>query len=92
MNIKAKTHSSVVIFRVYYKLMNTNISPRALRSSPKGSTMLIKANIGKSSVTIPQTLYWDQINRNTLCKIEDTNLLKRKESQNQVQIIEHEKH
>ena len=66
LNIKAETYSSVVIFRVYYKLMNANIFLRALRSSPKGSTMLIEVNIGKSSVTVPKTLNWDQITRNTL--------------------------
>ena len=66
LNIKAETYSSVVIFRVYYKLMNANIFLRALRSSPKGSTMLIEANIGKSSVAVPKTLSWDQIIRNTL--------------------------
>ena len=72
--------------------MNTNISLRALRSSPKGLTMLIEANIGKSSVTVPKTLSWDQITRNTLWKIEDANLpkKKKKESQNPVQIIEHD--
>ena len=52
--------------------------------------MLIKANIGKSSVTVPKTLSWDQITRTTLWKIEDANLPKRKESQNPVQIIEHD--
>ena len=52
--------------------------------------MLIEANIGKSSVTVPKTLSWDQITRNTLWKIEDANLPMRKESQNPVQIIEHD--
>ena len=52
--------------------------------------MLIEANIGKSSVTVPKTLSWDQITRSTLWKIEDANLPKRKESQNPVQIIEHD--
>ena len=70
--------------------MNTNISPRALRSSPKGSTMLIEANIGKCSVTVLKTLSWDQITRNTLSKIKDANLPRRKESQNPIQIIEHD--
>ena len=70
--------------------MNTNISPRALRSSPKGSTMLTEANIGKSSVTVPKTLSWDQITRNTLWKIEDANIPRKKKSQNPLQIIEHD--
>ena len=66
--------------------MNTNISLRALQSSPKGSTMLIEVNIGKSSVTVPKTLSWDQIMRNTLSKIEDASLRKRKN----LQIIGHD--
>ena len=33
------------MFRIYYKWMNTNISPRALRSTLKGSTMLIHVHV-----------------------------------------------
>ena len=52
--------------------------------------MLTEAKLGKSLVTVPKTLSWNQITRNTLWKIEDASLPKRKESQNSVQIIEHD--
>ena len=41
-------------------------------------------------MTVPKTLCWDQITRNTLWKIEDANLSGKKKSQNPLQIIEHD--
>ena len=41
-------------------------------------------------MTVPKTLPCNQITRNTLSKIEDANLPKRKEYQNPVQIIKHD--
>lgn len=34
-----------IIFSVYYKLLHTNLDPRALDVSPQGQTMLMEVNL-----------------------------------------------
>uniref|UniRef100_A0A9I9DXD9 Uncharacterized protein n=1 Tax=Cucumis melo TaxID=3656 RepID=A0A9I9DXD9_CUCME len=60
----------VVSYRIYFKLMHTNLSPKALGVSLKGYTMLMEVNVQKSSMTIPKTLQWEEINQNPVWKLQ----------------------
>lgn len=59
-----------VIFRIYYKLLDTNLAPRAKEVCLKGKTMLLEANPTKFSLTVPNLLDWDQVTRNPVWNIQ----------------------
>ncbi|TYK01213.1 Enzymatic polyprotein [Cucumis melo var. makuwa] len=59
-----------VSYRIYFKLMHTNISPKALGVSPKGYTMLMEVNMEKSSMTIPRTLKWADLTKDPIWKLQ----------------------
>ncbi|KAL2542336.1 movement protein [Abeliophyllum distichum] len=69
MDIRSK--AIFIIYRVYYKVMSTNKSPKALRSFPKHETLLIEINPLHSNVSIPRRLSWDQVTQNLLWKVEN---------------------
>ncbi|KAL2525459.1 movement protein [Abeliophyllum distichum] len=51
--------------------MSTNMSPKALRSSPKNETLLIEINPLHSNVSIPRRLSWNQVTKNPLWTFEN---------------------
>ncbi|KAL2504574.1 Enzymatic polyprotein [Abeliophyllum distichum] len=51
--------------------MSTNISSKALRSSPKNETLLIEINPLHSNVAILRRLSWDQVTQNPLWTFEN---------------------
>lgn len=59
MNIKDNTKEIAIIYRVYYRLMKTTLSPRAKIVSNKGVTMLIEANHNHNSTFAPKIIKWD---------------------------------
>ncbi|TYK19826.1 polyprotein [Cucumis melo var. makuwa] len=59
-----------VSYQIYFKLMHTNLSSKALGVSPKGYTMLMEANIEKSSMTIPRTLKWAKPTKDPIWKLQ----------------------
>ena len=59
-----------LIYRVYYKLMKTTISPKAINSSTKGATMLTKSKKEHSTTFVPRMLQWDDILSNDNWKFE----------------------
>lgn len=44
----------VLMYKIYYKLMTTNLSPKALQQSPIGETLMLEANIQISDITLPE--------------------------------------
>uniref|UniRef100_A0A9I9E9B9 Uncharacterized protein n=1 Tax=Cucumis melo TaxID=3656 RepID=A0A9I9E9B9_CUCME len=59
-----------VSYRIYFKPMHTNLSPKAMGVSPKGYTMLMEVNVEKSSMTIPRNLNWDELTKNPIWKLQ----------------------
>nr|KYP59664.1 polyprotein [Cajanus cajan] len=45
-----------IIVRIYYKITKIDYNYKALRSSPKNETVLVEANLKKSSIQIPRRL------------------------------------
>lgn len=70
LNLEDRVMLYSIIFRIYYKLLHTNLAPRALEVSPQGQTMLMEVNLHKSSVTVPKLLQWDEITRNSTSSLE----------------------
>ncbi|KAA0041638.1 uncharacterized protein E5676_scaffold242G00060 [Cucumis melo var. makuwa] len=56
LELKDESLPFAVSYHIYFKLMHTNLSPKALGVSPKGYTMLMEVNVEKSSMTIPKTI------------------------------------
>ena len=62
-NLNSKTDSReiAVVYRVYYRLMKTQLAPKACLESVRGETMLMEANHSHSSIFVPRTLQWKDI-------------------------------
>ena len=62
-NLNSKTDSREisVVYRVYYRLMKTQLAPKACLESVRGETMLMEANHSHSSIFVPRTLQWKDI-------------------------------
>ncbi|XP_070034473.1 uncharacterized protein [Nicotiana tomentosiformis] len=61
MNSKINTREVAIIHRVYYRLMDTTLVPRARVESVKGVTMLMEANTNHSTVFVPRLHNWNDI-------------------------------
>jgi hypothetical protein len=51
-----------IIYRIYYKLMKTNLDPQAVIKSAGQSTLLIQSSTHDANVQIPKMIRWDDIN------------------------------
>jgi hypothetical protein len=59
-NFKPGTESIVVIYIIYYKIMNT-LAPNIQSVSPLGRTVLFDTNLTTSKVATPRQISWDEI-------------------------------
>ena len=50
-----------LIIRLYYKITRIDYNYKALRSSPKNETILVEANLRKSSIQIPKKLSHEEV-------------------------------
>ena len=69
-NTKSQVIKMALIYRIYYKVMNTTISPRAIRMSPPGHIVIMEADKTKHKTFIPKRLAWDEIIKQTDWKLE----------------------
>jgi cell division protein FtsB len=51
-----------IIYRIYYKLMKTNLDPQAVIKSVSQSTLLIQSSTHDANIQIPKMIQWDDIN------------------------------
>jgi hypothetical protein len=51
-----------IIYRIYYKLMKTNLDPQAVIKSAGQSTLLIQSSTHDANIQIPKMIRWDDIN------------------------------
>ena len=52
-----------IIYRIYYKLMKTNLDSQTIADpSPKGHTLLLQASTANSRLRVPQQIQWKDIN------------------------------
>jgi hypothetical protein len=43
-----------IIYRIYYRLMKTNLNPQAIFKDPKGSTLLIESSTQNAAISAPK--------------------------------------
>jgi hypothetical protein len=51
-----------IIYRIYYRLMKTNLNPQAIFKDPKGSTLLIESSTQNAAISAPKMIQWDKPN------------------------------
>jgi hypothetical protein len=51
-----------IIYRIYYKLMKTNLHPQAIIKDLGGSTMLIQSSTQDANIRTLKMIRWDEIN------------------------------
>jgi hypothetical protein len=51
-----------IIYRIYYRLMKTNLNPQAIFKDPKGSTLLIESSTQNAAISAPKMIQWDKLN------------------------------
>nr|KYP75454.1 hypothetical protein KK1_008189 [Cajanus cajan] len=60
-----------IIYRIYYKVMKTQLAPRALLMSPKDETTMLLVNPEKISAVVPRTLKHNELTTGLKWTIED---------------------
>jgi hypothetical protein len=50
-----------LVYRIYYKLLKTNLNPQALTKDPKDQTLLLQASSEDINVNIPKMIKWEDI-------------------------------
>lgn len=79
----------VVFLALVRPLHNTQLSPKALRSSPRDQTILVEANNKHSTTFIPRMLTWNQVTQDSKWNLQDAFEPPVEESK-LLQIVEHE--
>jgi hypothetical protein len=51
----------VIIYRIYYKLLKTNLNPQAVIKNSGNSTLLIQSSTRDANIRIPRMMKWSEI-------------------------------
>jgi hypothetical protein len=60
-NMYEGAQPSVIVYKIYYKLMKITLEPQALMESPKGKTLLLQANTSDFHVKVPTQIEWKDV-------------------------------
>ena len=55
------SRSLALVYRIYYKLLKTNLNHQALTKDPKDQTLLLQASSEDINVNIPKMIKWEDI-------------------------------
>ena len=87
-------HPLMIVYRIHYKVMGTTVTPKALRYTPPGETILLEANLENNLVVLPRKLNWENLTKSTdwdLNKIQlPRPLIEKSKQQALSQVIERE--
>ena len=61
MNFVEKAQTIAIIYRIYYKVMTTQLNPRAICQSVKDETLSLQYNPNNTQAFIPKKLKWNEI-------------------------------
>ena len=50
-----------LVYKIYYKLLKTNLNPQALTKDPKDQTLLLQASSEDINVNVPKMIKWEDI-------------------------------
>uniref|UniRef100_A0A9I9EKC4 Uncharacterized protein n=1 Tax=Cucumis melo TaxID=3656 RepID=A0A9I9EKC4_CUCME len=80
LRLKNGSYLFSIMYVLYYKMMYTNVSPKALGVSPKNYTMLMEVNLERSSMIVLKLLDWSELTRNLVWLIEHATASKTRQS------------
>ena len=58
-----RSRNILIVYKVYYKVMTSVISPNCLLSSPRDQTLIWQANEKNSTVIIPKPIPWENLTK-----------------------------
>ena len=61
MNFVEEVQTIAIIYRTYYKVMTTQLNPRAMCQSVKDKTLLLQYNSNNTQAFVPKKLKWNEI-------------------------------
>ena len=56
-----EVHTIAIIYKIYYKVMTTQLNPRVVCQSVKDETLLLQYNSNYTQVFVPKKLEWNEI-------------------------------
>ena len=61
MNFVEEAQTIIIIYRIYYKVMTTQLNPRVICQSVKDETLLLQYNPNNTQAFVPKKLKWNEI-------------------------------
>ena len=61
MNFVEETQTIAIIYRIYYKVMTTQLNPRVVCQIVKDETLLLQYNPNNTQAFVPKKLKWNEI-------------------------------
>ena len=78
LNIKTKNmifvehaQTIAIVYRIYYKVMTTQLNPRAVCQSVKDETLLLQYNPRSAQAYVPKKLKWNEITQGGNWELKD---------------------
>ena len=71
MNFVEETQTIAIIYRIYYKVMTTQLNPRVVCQSVKDETLLLQYNPNNTQAFVPKKLKWNEITRGSQWELKD---------------------
>ena len=60
-DMKEGSRPLAIIYRIYYRLMKTNLNPQAIIKDSGGSTLLIQSSTQDAHIRTPKMICWDEV-------------------------------
>ena len=71
MNFVDEVQTIAIIYRTYYKVMTTQLNPRAMCQSVKDKTLLLQYNPNNTQIFVPKKLKWNEITQRGQWELKD---------------------
>lgn len=77
-----------IIYRIYYKLLNSQLNPKCRIRFAPGETLMFKVELGQATTHVPKSLKWDEVTIPDEWVVDSQPILKPIEEKKVEQIIE----
>ena len=71
MNFVEEAQTIAIIYRIYYKVMTTQLNPRVVCQSIKDETLLLQYNPNNTQAFVPKKLKWNEITQGGQRELKD---------------------
>ena len=71
MNFVEEAQTITIIYRIYYKVMTTQLNPRVVCQCVKDGTLLLQYNLNNTQAFVPKKLKWNEITQRGQWELKD---------------------